>query len=235
MIRMQINGQDSETIYGFKYLRREIGSPTYGIYGREWPKNALRPILGDRRVRYAPMQVILLYEGSEQLYEDAKSRLLRDIADSTITFSDLDFFFDVSLESSETEKFRGTKYRELTLDLDIYAKYKAEITETANRVSSRQLNVPATAETPAIIEITPSVDLIDIVISGFGETFTVKNLATGQKVIVNGEDCIVTQAGANKYSDYIGWGFPVLHPEINALTFSQTSADITIKYKPRWL
>lgn len=231
---MKINDIDVST-YGFKYLRREISPPQFEIYGREWLKNAPGPVLGDRRVRFTPIKVTLLYEGSKQEYETMKSVLLDKVKESTIKFNDLEFYYDVSLNSAETEKYKNPNFRELTLSLDGYSKYKDEIVETANKVASKVINVPGTTKTPAIIEITPSIDLIDIAVTGLGEEFTIKDLTAGQKIIVNGEDGTVLEEGINKFQDYDGWGFPRLSPGSRTITFSQDSTDITIRYKPRWL
>ena len=231
---MKINDTDVST-YGFKYLRREISPPQFEIYGREWLKNAPSPVLGDRRVRYTPIKVTLLYEGTKQEYETMKSVLLDKIKESTIKFKDLDFYYDVSLDDAETEKYQNPRFREFTLVLDGYSKYKDEITELASRVSSKTINVPGTMETPCIVEITPSINLIDIVITGLGEEFKVKNLTAGKKIIINGEDGTVLENGMNKFKDYDGWEFPRLSPGSRTITFSQDSTDITIRYKPRWL
>lgn len=238
-VTMRINGRDTYNEYGFKYLRREIGSPIYGIYGREWPKNALRPILGARRVRYTLMEITLLYDGTEHEYEGAKSNLLRNIAESTIAFSDLDFFFDVSLEGSETKKFRGSRFRELTLTLNAYSKYKTEVAESVTGSIEKYLTVPGDIETPVIVEIIPGVDLFRIKVVINVATFYVSTLTAGQKVVVNGESCTVTEVGASKFKDYDSWCFPVFRPGQNWISVSYThtgdTADLVLRYKPRWL
>ena len=84
-------------------------------------------------------------------------------------------------------------------------------------------------------KLTPSINIIDLVINGLGESFTIKNLTAGQKVIISGESCTVIQGATNKFLDYDGWDFPKLQPGANTITFSKSSCDITVKYKPRFI
>lgn len=162
-----------------------------------------------------------------------KSVLLSKIDGSIIKFTDLEFFYEVLYEDSDTENYNNNLYRELTISLKSYSKFKDEITETLNRISSKTINVPGNLETPAILEITPSIDLININISGLGEGFTINNLTAGKKIII--EDGLVLEEGVNKFKDYDSWGFPKLVPGSNTIIVNKTSCDIKIKYKPRWI
>ncbi|MDC4242595.1 phage tail family protein, partial [Clostridium tertium] len=101
---------------------------------------------------------------------------------------------------------------------------------------SKTINVSGNLETPAILELTPSIDLIDLTINGLDEeAIILKNLKANKKLIVNGEEGTVTVDGVNKYSDTDMWGFPRLKPGANTITVSKNNVDITIKYKPRYI
>lgn len=222
---------------GFSILRRELSSPQIDVYGSEWLKNAHKPLLGDRRVRYSTIVVTLLYKGTEQEYETMKSTLLTKTKDECIVkFDDLEFYYSVIYNSAETVKYKNPLLRELVLTLDCYYKYKPEITETANRLFSKTINVSGNMPTPAIVEITPSINLIDFTITGLSESpIIIKNLTANQKIIINGEDSTVTENGNNKFLDYEAWEFTSLEAGANTITFDKNNCDITIKYEPRWL
>lgn len=114
--------------------------------------------------------------------------------------------------------------------------YKDQLTETMNRISTKTINVPGNTETPAIVEITPSVSIIDTVLTGLSdEPMTVKNLTGGKKLIIDGEEGTVTVDGINKFSDTDMWEFPRLKPGANTITVSRNNVDINIKYKPRFI
>jgi len=190
-------------------------------------------LIGDRRIRYREITIVLLYEGTNNDYETMKSVLLGKIDESIIKFSDLDFYYEVLYENSETEKYKNNLYRELKISLKSYSKFKDEITENINKITSKTINVPGNLETPVILEIIPSIDLVDLTINGLGEDITINNLTANKKIII--EDGLVLEEGINKFKDYDSWGFPKLHPGSNTITVDKNSCNITIKYKPRWI
>ncbi|QNO14919.1 phage tail family protein [Alkalicella caledoniensis] len=231
---MRIN--DIEVSYfNFKYLKRFIDPARVYTYGSDWLKNSLNPIIGEKRIRYVPIATDLLFVGPAQEFETNSSELIHFIGDEcTLKFNDMEFFYDAEYIEANITKSVAQKAKQLTLSFNAYSKYKEEVIEIANRVSSKTLNVPGTIKTPAIVEITPSINLAAITITGFGESFTINNLTAGNKITVDGQQCTVLQNGQNKFLDYEGWGFPKLKPGINNVSFSTSNTDITIKYKPRW-
>ncbi|MBK1809428.1 phage tail family protein [Clostridium sp. YIM B02505] len=164
-----------------------------------------------------------------------KSVFLDKIDKCTLKFSDIDFYYDVVFEGEDKISKINPEALEVGIKFSIYSKYKSQVVEAANRLSTKTINAIGNMKTPVIIEITPSIDLIDITISGLGDNFTIKNLKQGQKIVVNGEDGTVLQGGANKFMDTDMWEFPKLSPGTNSVTFSKNSCDVSIKYKPRWI
>lgn len=234
ILSILIDGIDS-TVYGFKYLRKEMSLPTAVVYGQEWLKNGYKPLLGKSKYRYTLLVCYFRYTGTQNDYETMKSVFLQKIKECTLKFSDIDYYYDVIYDSeAKIDKVNPTNV-DLGIKFNIYSKYKPEVAEIANRVASKTINVSGNLDTPAIVEITPSINLIDIVITGLGESFTIKNLTAGQKVIISGEDGTVFQGGVNKFTDWDGWEFPKLSPGSNTITFSRSNCDITIKYNPRYI
>lgn len=166
------------------------------------------------------------------VYEIA-SNLIKELTECTIKFDDMKNF-NGSIVTHNLDKFIQKKKQILKVQL-VGDCYDDEISITANRVLSKTLNISGNDISPAIVEITPSINLINLTVTGFTDSFTIRNLTANQKVIVNGEDGIVTQNGVNKFLDWDGWEFPNINPGSNTITFSQSSCDITIKYKPRWI
>lgn len=214
-------------------LSKDIQTATVITYD-DWLRNSLNPIFLGKQEQYKSVKLKLFIEDTneENALNDI-SNLVKQFEKCILKFDDLSFYYDCIIVSKNHERIAIGRYN-LEIELKGYA-YKSQITETANRVSSKTINIPGNLYTPAIVEITPSIALVDLVVTGLGETFTLKNLTAGQKIIVNGEDCTVLQGTTNRFSDYDSWDFPVLSPGANTITFSKSSCDVSIKYKPRWI
>ena len=115
---------------------------------------------------------------------------------------------------------------------------KQEVKEEIDRFTSKiiDINVNGNLTTPAIIEIIPTIDLVDITIEGLADDpIIIKNLTADKKVIVDGELQKVTVDGVNKYGDTDMWDFPRLQPGANTIIVNKNNCDIKIKYKPRYI
>ena len=201
----------------------------------DWPTSSLDPIQHRQLTRYKQIYCELFLECADDNIAYAKiSEISSEARKATLKFEDTDFYYDAILDNVDEERITEGSFF-LRLYWKAPSAYKPEIAEVASRVPSKTINAPGTLQTLAIVEITPSVNLIDVTITGLGEPFTIFSLTAGQKVIINGEDGTVTENGENKYPDYDSWGFPVLQPGQNEIAISQTSADVTIRFKPRWL
>lgn len=231
---MKINGVDISVFNG-KQLKVDIQTSSIEI-NKEWLKKALIPLTLSSKVSYKQIKLEILFKGN------SRDEILKNISNLTAKLKkETELILDgysnkyiAALSNKSTEKTISKFRYLLKLEFEGY-EVGNQVTEAANRVSTKTINIPGNSETPAIVEITPSATLVDLVVTGLGETFTLKNLAVGQKIIVNGEDCTVLQGSTNRFSDYDSWDFPVLYPGANTITFSKSSCDVSIKYKPRWI
>lgn len=231
---MLIDGIDIER-FNADLLEYDIQPAEITTY-RDWLRGASKPLIVAQQETYKDIYAKLMVEGEkEQEVLQNTSNLIDKAKKCTIEFIsvDIDFLYDATIETTNTEKFSDTVYV-LEITWKSGFAFKPTITETASHVSSKTINVSGNTETPAIVEINPSIDLIDITITGIGEPFTINNLKANQKVIVDGESEMVIQNEKNKFGDFDGWCFPYLKPGENTINFSQSRADIIIKYKPRW-
>lgn len=105
-----------------------------------------------------------------------------------------------------------------------------------NKVDKKTFNVGGNYNIPAIVEIVPSVDIIDLTINGLAnDPIIIKNLHANKKIIIDGKEGTVTEEGINKFKDTDFWEFPFLNPGVNNITLSKNSCNVTIKYEPRYL
>lgn len=227
--------------FGAELLDKKIGTAET-IINHEWPKGAYKPHIFSKENKYIPIQCKFVLKATTiQDLEEKTSHFTKKLEECTIKFDDIDFYFSCIMDSKANE-YIGTDIQDNleieSIEIMFFSnyKYKSEIVEVANRVSSKTINVPGNLETPAILEITPSIDIIDLIVTGLSDSpITVKNLKAGKKVILNGEDSTVLQEGLNKFGDTDLWEFPRLKPGSNTITFSKNNTDINIKYKPRWI
>ena len=103
-----------------------------------------------------------------------------------------------------------------------------------NRVKSKTINVNGNTKVPCTGEITPSIDMIDLTITGVSEDpIVVRNLKGNKTIIIDGIEGTVLQEGENKFADTDMWEFPFLVPGTNTITVNKDTCNITIKYNIR--
>lgn len=143
--------------------------------------------------------------------------------------------FKVYLENDSIEKKNSKRKYKLKLEFKGYS-MKDEVVETMNRITNKTINMNGTQITPAIVEITPTTELVDIILEGLADDpIVIKNLTANKTVILDGELQKVTVDGVNKYGDTDMWDFPRLKPGANTIKVDKNNCDIKIKYKPRYI
>ena len=186
---------------------------------------------------YKKMDLKLLFQGDNRdvIYKNI-SNFTSEISDECkIKFKNLSNEFQCYINNSSIEETGLNEWVYLNLSFDCL-EIGSEVITTINRITSKTINVAGNQVTPAIVEITPSIALVDLTITGLDEDFIkIKNITASKKIIINGEDGTVIVDGANKYGDTEMWGFPSLKPGVNTITVDKSSVDITIKYKPRYI
>lgn len=237
---MLINNIDIKN-FGVELLEKKIGTSEI-IITHEWVKGAYSPLILNKENKYTPIQCIFVIKGyTRQDLEEKLSHFTKQIEVCTLKFDDIEFYYNAFIQSKQND-YIG---KDVTDDMEVQVidvsflsghKYKTEMVEVLDHLPSKTINVPGNLDTPAILEITPPIDIIDMVISGLSDSpITVKNLKAGKKVTLNGEDGTVLEDGVNKFTDTDMWEFPRLRPGSNTITLSKNNCDVTIKYKPRWI
>lgn len=233
---MIVNNVDLVTLFGATIIEKNFGSSEIIAY-IDWLDSAIDPTEEkESKFKFSQIRVVLLIEGENETEILTKMSNIKAMSKKgTLKFSDIDYFYDIALDDSSYKRINTVAY-ELTLSYKSAYKYLGYITETMNQMATKVIAVSGNTKTPAIVEITPSVDIIDIVINGFGSSdITINNLTANKKVIIDGENGLVTVDGINKYDDTDMWEFPSLEPGANTITVTRTTCDIAIKYKPRFI
>ena len=91
-------------------------------------------------------------------------------------------------------------------------------------------------ESPCIVEIIPSIDMIEFSIEGLStDVITIKNLKKNNKVVIDGINGSVKVGEENKFNDVELWEFPRIYPGVNDIKLSRSECSVIIKYYPRFI
>lgn len=232
---MLVNNVDIK-IFKARLMSRNINNAEVEIFNH-WGTNNLNPIFykkGINKFKVLNITLDIVCNNSNEL-ETMKSNLTKQFETATIKFEDIEYYYRGFISGEPSCKYISVSNETLDISLLVIAE-KPQITEVMNRITTKTINVQGNSETPAIVEITPSIDIIDIVLTGLSDDpMTVRNLKAAQKVIFDGENGTVTQNGVNKFLDTDLWEFPRLKSGNNTITVNRGNVDINIKYKPRWI
>lgn len=201
-------------------------------------KNTLLPLFFDSKVELNLITVTLLVNSLDkrQYYLDKSNLLSNMVRPFEVYFKDRNLRFKCILNgNSDQPSLRQIRGR-LQLSFIGY-NIENEVIETiTNGVSSKIINGEGNTKVPIVLEITPTIDMIDLKITGLSEDpFIVKNLKSNKTIVINGIEGMVTQDGINKFNDTDMWEFPFLVPGTNTISVNKDTCNITIKYNPRFL
>lgn len=232
---MIVNNINLIATYGVIITSKDIQNSEV-INFNDWIDNAIDPVrLKEEKFKFSNITVSLLVEGANEDEILTKiSNILVNCKSGVLKFSDIDYYYNISLKDSTNKKICEIAY-ELTFSFQSTYKYKDEVIETINRLTTKVITSNGNLETLAIVEITPSITIIDLVLNINSEAITIKTLTAGKKIIIDGEKGSVTELGINKFKDVDLWKFPRLSPGENTITTSRSTCDISIKYKPRFI
>lgn len=232
---MRINGLDIKK-YGAKQLTVDISTSSISN-NSEYNINALLPMFLDGNISFKNIDVCLLFKGNsrDEILENISNLVSKLLGEVTLNLDGYTNLFNVVLKDSKTEKTKSKYTYKKVLNFIGY-EYKEQIIEEVNRVTSKTLNITGNLITSAIVEVTPTTDLVDIRLEGLADDpIIIKNLTANKKVVLDGELQKITVDGKNKFKDTDMWEFPRLNPGKNTIKVSRSNCDISIKYKPRYI
>ncbi len=232
---MLINNSSANTKYNMVLNEKKI-SPSKTSSNLQWLKGALTPVLLEKETKFCDIECKFTMEANtEDEFWQKFSEFNKDTIECILKFDDINILYKCYIQGAK-EPTRITPYNwEFTCNWIGY-KYKNEIVVDIRKELSKTIDVKGNLKTPCILEVTPSVDLIDLKLDGLAnDPIIIKNLKQGKKIIIDSKEGTVTEEGKNKFSDTDFWEFPFLMPGTNTITLSKNNCDVTIKYEPRYL
>ena len=172
-------------------------------------------VIGENK-GFKPLNLKLLFEGSTRNEVNNKiSRFMAQVSECDIKFKNLEHYYHCYYESSNREESKIDEWLFVNLNFICY-EYAEEKKLNFNSLEEFTINNDGTDITPAILEITPNVNLADITLEGLADDpIIIKNLTANKTVVLDGELQKVTVDGMNKYGDTDMWDFPRLNPGTN--------------------
>lgn len=231
---MRVNGVDISS-FKAKQLKVDI-QPSEKETDVEWFTSSLSPMILSESRGFKKVNLEIYFKGS------SKTDVLNMISNFISKFSKLN---EVTLDGY-TNTYYGVLREKKTNKINSYASTLSlvidaiecgpEVVETFNNVASKVINVKGNDTTPAIVEITPTAEMIDFTIEGLSdEPIRLNNLIGSKTFILDGEKSKATVDGVNSYNQTDMWEFPRLNPGSTTIKVSRTNCTVRIKYKPRYV
>ncbi len=227
---MLINGKNLKIEFDAALLLRKI-QPSSLQRDYRWPVGAKTPwISPDKEWGFKDIELLIELKGDHKGIEERKSKLVKELADCTLQFVTGGHFYDAFLIGAE---IGDQQYGFETVSAVLLGyEYSDEISLSVT--NGQVIALESTANTPVRLEVT-SGSANPIVINGLGSEIELSNIPSGSTIIVDAQIPEVTMNGQNAYDHYDSWTFPFLKPGDNTISISPVSAQVSIKYNPRWL
>lgn len=203
----------------------------------EWLDNSLSPLFLANKKQFKKIDLEIAFKGASrtEILNNISNFMSKLINEVILTLDKYDHKYKVILKENSTEKTISKNLYKKKLSFIGY-EFSDEVIENLDRITTKTINVAGNLLTPAIVEITAGVDLVDLQIDGLSnDSIIIKNLHANKKIIINSEDATVLEEGANKFIDTDMWEFPFLSPGANKIKISKNNCNIKIKYRPRYI
>lgn len=234
---MKINGWNISAAGGKQWAVKHNAGYTIKN-NSSWEAGAAAPLLLDGYVGNKKKVITIKVTGASR---EAALINCSTIAGKCIGVVDIEF-------DNYSKKFKGNvtgithsefdskkKSHRLEITVEGY-EYGTAVSTSNNNKTSFSINCAGTMNTPAILELTSSQNIVTTVtITGFGNSsILLKKVLSGDKIIINGETGIVTKNGSPN-SDVEVWALPVLKPGSNSITIGSSAFTFKVTHSPRYM
>lgn len=243
---MLINGKNVTEYGQVKQWRVDI-KPRKMDHDSEWPRGSPVPIFQAPAATFKEITITLM------VYGDGRgdilhriSNILADLTDVTeLVLDGWEHKFCGVLEEADVKELSDTsrrRFQQLELQFSGY-EYGDEVTATANGAETIQITNPGNMVSPAILELTPTIGAASAEITGICRDsntgadlpVTIKNLTTGNKIILDGIAGLITENGELKAGDVDMWELPTLLPGSNTITIDTEYVNIKVTVLPIYM
>lgn len=212
----------------------------------EWDEGASLPVMFKNRIEFKTFTVTLMIKcaGGRQAIIARCSEILSHLIEPTeLTLEGFENKFFAVMTKSSHDETAIQHWHKLTIEFEGYEYAKDETVQTFSGTSEFTVTNPGNIQSPAIVEITPKIGAASIILTGICRDpnmgtdlpVTVRELTTGNTVILDGETGLFTQNGELKAADIDIWALPDLLPGDNKITVNNSRMDIAVRFHPRFI
>lgn len=207
----------------------------------EWISGAMLPMMQNGTAGFKKMKVSIMIRGDtrQEIWQKSGDFIAGLMDPCEYRFDNFEHCFYGYLKNASQAETSLQRWHKATLELVGY-EYGAEV---INSTTAKTIAVQNEGNmlTPAIIEITPVINLVELSIGGLVRNFNtgeekvikVRNLNNGRKIIIDGVTGLITEEGINKFAEVDLWDLPALLPGNNQITVDK-DINLTIRHKPRY-
>ena len=222
-IQAEITQREKETSHGSRYIRRRYPKRIIIVnYKLEASSSA------DFRAAYNTLNELLNAEDAKIIFNDEVDK----------------YFMGTCQTVSEVEAGKNIVAGSIEFLCNDPFKYDDKYTTVSvTNAATAKIITKTAVRTPMIIEIIPTFNMTSLTLKGVAVSsvtgkdspIVIKNLSNGKKVIIDGENGLVTESGSNKFGDSSFWEFPTLKKGDNNITITAPSGNpqCTINFKYR--
>ena len=231
---MIVNGTDMTQKYGTNivWLNQEIRSRKI-ITHMNWLDEAYDPVqCKENSYREFDIYIELLIKGNASEFELLRSSLLKDFDSGKIQLDKTDFLYDFCIQSENPTRLNATKSR---YELTLTGYNKLGTRKSVDFTGKEQIfTVPGTDKTPAVLVLSSNIGLNSLTIEGLTEQeFTITEVQKDSKIVIDGENCTITENSENILGKTDLWEFPQVIPGTQTLKLS-SECTANLSYYPRY-
>lgn len=182
--------------------------------------------------RYTDFEICIemLVKGkSKEECELTMSSIMSDFDSGELQLDNMNFTYDFDFKSEDRELVKRWLYS-YKINLNAYSK-KGILRTVEFTGKEKTILMEGTSKSPAIVTITPDIVLVNLTVTGItDEAITIKDIARNAKVVIDGQNCTITENGQNILDKTDLWEFPRLMPGKNIITLDN-SCSVKIDYR----
>lgn len=238
---MLINGWDIADARG-KQWNVVIGHHSVSS-NSEWTKGSPVPVMLKNEIGFKTAEITMLVYGDnrDDILNNRSIILSHLLSPVDLELDGFSHKFCGIMTKCEPEETVMNRWHRLTLSFNCF-EYADEIVSSFSGSTTITMENPGDILTPLVIEIVPQIGAATMTMTGIcrdagtGEDLpvTIKNLVTGEKVILDGETGLFTKNGALTGNIEI-WQVPTLLPGENKITIDNNRMDLKLSFCPRFM
>lgn len=182
--------------------------------------------------RYTDFEICIemLVKGkSKEECELTMSSIMSDFDSGELQLDNMNFTYDFDFKSEDRELVKRWLYS-YKINLNAYSK-KGILRTVEFNGKEKTILMEGTSKSPAIVTITPDIALVNLTVTGItDEAITIKDIARNAKVVIDGQNCTITENGQNILDKTDLWEFPRLMPGKNIITLDN-SCSVKVDYR----